>query len=222
MRRSSPSSISSSASAWASVRGKPSSRSRPRCRRLRQPVADQADDDVVGHQVASRHDLLGLQPELGALAHRRAQHVAGGDVVHLALGHHPRGLSALARARRAHENQVERHCGLLQEALVAAHRAAATRSGAWCRWRRPPRSAPRCRPARGRGGLGEAAELDEQRRHHRHRRQERAPATVSRTSTDSRYWAVGLPGRMPGMKPPAFLRLSACSIELNTTPRRRT
>ena len=45
----------------------------------------------------------------------------------------------------------------------------------------------------------------------------RPPATVSRTSTRSRYWAVGLPGRTPGTKPPYFFRLSACSIELKIT-----
>ena len=43
------------------------------------------------------------------------------------------------------------------------------------------------------------------------------PANVSRAVTRSMYCAVCLPGRMPGMKPPPFLRLSATSTGLNTT-----
>ncbi len=44
-----------------------------------------------------------------------------------------------------------------------------------------------------------------------------APANVRRVSTRSMYCAVFLPGRMPGMKPPGFFRLSATSTGLNTT-----
>ena len=34
------------------------------------------------------------------------------------------------------------------------------------------------------------------------------PGNVIRFSTPDRYWAVGLPGRIPGMKPP-YLRMSS-------------
>ena len=44
-----------------------------------------------------------------------------------------------------------------------------------------------------------------------------APANVIRDSTRSMYCAVFLPGRMPGMKPPDFFKLSATSTGLNTT-----
>src|SRR5690242_17079495 len=46
------------------------------------------------------------------------------------------------------------------------------------------------------------------------RRSSDLPITVMRVSTKSIYSAVFLPGRMPGMKPPYFLRLSAVSSGL--------
>ena len=76
---------------------------------LRQPLADHADDDVVGHEVAAGHDLLGHQPQLGAVPNGLAQHVAGGDVGEPVLRRNARSLGALAGAGRAHEDQVERH-----------------------------------------------------------------------------------------------------------------
>ena len=45
-----------------------------------------------------------------------------------------------------------------------------------------------------------------------------APANVMRDSTRSMYCAVFLPGRIPGMKPPDFFRLSATSIGLMKRP----
>jgi len=74
-----------------------------------QPLADHADDHVVGHKVAARHDRLRAQAQLSAVAHRRSQHVAGGDVGEpMRLGH-PRRLRALAGTGRAHEDQIESH-----------------------------------------------------------------------------------------------------------------
>ena len=71
---------SSSASAWPTLRGKPSSR-KPSCAAsLSDAFEDHADDDLVGHEVAVVHVLLGLLAELGPVLDRLAQDVAGGDV----------------------------------------------------------------------------------------------------------------------------------------------
>jgi hypothetical protein len=71
-----------------------------------EPLLEHRDDEVVGHEVAARHHRLRLEPERRAVAHGRAQHVAGGDVGQPAGGRDAGGLGALARARRAHEDQV--------------------------------------------------------------------------------------------------------------------
>jgi len=42
------------------------------------------------------------------------------------------------------------------------------------------------------------------------------PGSVIRVKTLSRYWAVFLPGLIPGMNPPDRLRLSAISVGLKT------
>src|SRR6266571_1444811 len=47
---------------------------------LLQALLDQADDDVVGHELPGVHHLLRGDAERGAGLHRGAQHVAGGDL----------------------------------------------------------------------------------------------------------------------------------------------
>ena len=50
---------------------------------LLQTLVDDADDDLIGHQLASIHVLLGLQPGGRAVLHSRPQDVArrdGGDI----------------------------------------------------------------------------------------------------------------------------------------------
>ena len=42
-----------------------------------------------------------------------------------------------------------------------------------------------------------------------------APGNVIRTSTSFKYFAVGAPGRIPGMNPPYLRMLSAVSTGLN-------
>ncbi len=64
-------------------------------------------DQVVGHELAGVHVLLGLLAELGPLLHVRPQHVAGGDVGQLEVRTQAVGLRSLARAGRAEQDQVE-------------------------------------------------------------------------------------------------------------------
>ena len=118
--------------------------------RRRQALAEHADDHVVGHEVAAGHDLLGHQPQLGAVSHRLAQHVAGGDVGEPVQRRHARSLGALAGPGRAHEDQVERHLRPTSGSPCSCASKAATRSDAWYRWQRRPRSARRFRPAHAR------------------------------------------------------------------------
>ena len=42
-----------------------------------------------------------------------------------------------------------------------------------------------------------------------------APGSVMRFSTLARYFSVGGPGRIPGMKPPCLRMMSACCCGLN-------
>jgi hypothetical protein len=61
-----------------------------------QLVLDHADHDLVRHQLALVHDLLGLATKLGLSGDLRAQHVAGGQVAGAVLFLDLRGLGALA------------------------------------------------------------------------------------------------------------------------------
>ena len=61
---------------------------------------DQADDDLVCHQITTVHDLGHLAAHLGARCARLAQHVASGKLYHATLFHQPPRLGSLARARR--------------------------------------------------------------------------------------------------------------------------
>src|SRR3972149_71472 len=109
-----PPSALSSATAWARLRGKPSSTkpaaaaARPiRSARPPDPLSDHADDNLVGHEGARVHILLRGAAQLAAGRHRLAQHVAGREVEPAAaLGEDPR-LRALARARRAQQDQEQ-------------------------------------------------------------------------------------------------------------------
>ena len=79
-------SIRSSASACGTVRGKPS-RMKPLLGvGLVDAVGDDRDHDLVGHQLAARHDVLGLEADRRAGRHRRAQHVAGRELHDAVLG----------------------------------------------------------------------------------------------------------------------------------------
>ena len=61
-----------------------------------QLVLDHANHDLVRHQLALVHNLLGLATELGLSSDLRAKHVTGGQVAGAVLVLDPRGLSTLA------------------------------------------------------------------------------------------------------------------------------
>ena len=61
-----------------------------------QLALDHANHDLVRHQLALVHNLLGLATELGLSSDLRAKHVTGGQVAGTVLVLDPRGLSTLA------------------------------------------------------------------------------------------------------------------------------
>ncbi len=71
---------------------------------------DQADDDLVRHQLAPRHDAFDAAAQLGALGDGLLQHIAGGKLHHAARLFQPFGLRSLARAWRPQKDDV-RHLG---------------------------------------------------------------------------------------------------------------
>jgi hypothetical protein len=76
---------------------------------LAQPLGDEPDHHVVGHQRAGVHDALGLAPERRAGRHRLPQHLAGGDLRHAPLAGELARLGALAGAGRPEEDQPHPH-----------------------------------------------------------------------------------------------------------------
>ena len=88
------------------MRGKPSSRKPSRGVRLGEPVADDADDDLVRHERAALHVLLRLAAHLGALGDGRAQHLTGRDVRQPEARHDAFGLGALAGTGAAEKDHV--------------------------------------------------------------------------------------------------------------------
>ena len=64
-------------------------------------LGDNADDDLIGHQMAFIHIGLGLYSRRRAVFDGRAQNVSGGDRRDPELGGEDRGLCALSRAGSA-------------------------------------------------------------------------------------------------------------------------
>ena len=108
-----------------------------------EPVADQRDGQVVGHELAGREDRLHPASQLRPVRDRGAEHVAGGDVRDAVVGRDPLRLRALAGALRAREREVHPRGSPRSSASSSA-----TPSGASCRARRRRRSAPTCRRGR--------------------------------------------------------------------------
>ena len=103
-----PPSMASSASAWARLRGKPSS-TKPALRiRARQSLLDHRDRQLVGHEPAGGHDLADLLAELGAFRLRGAEHVTGRDVRDPVFRSDALGLRALAGPLRAEDEEIHR------------------------------------------------------------------------------------------------------------------
>ena len=80
--------------------------------RLLDPLLDQADNDLVGHQSSARHELGSLSAELGSGLARGTEHVAGGDLRHTKLGAETLCLGALTGAWRTDENYVHGYAAL--------------------------------------------------------------------------------------------------------------
>ena len=99
-----PASSVASASAWAKLRGKPS-RMKPRAAsRSARRSRNDAEHDLVDHQLAGVHGRFGPQTVLGAARHRAAQQVAGGDLRDAEMLDQTLRLGALARPRGPHKH----------------------------------------------------------------------------------------------------------------------
>ena len=68
--------------------------------RILQALGDQADDDIVGHEVARVHERLRLLPQRRAGLYGSAQHVARGDVRRAELFNQLGRLRTLTSTRR--------------------------------------------------------------------------------------------------------------------------
>ena len=90
--------------------------------------ADDARHDLVRHQFARFHHGLRLEADRRARLDRRAQHVAGRQLHHGAAFHQARRLRALARARRAKQNDV--HCAHTPLFVALGHNVGAPLSAA--------------------------------------------------------------------------------------------
>jgi len=88
-----------------------------RVARLRQRRLDDAQDDGVGHQVASIHVRLGLEPERGPAADRRAKLVARREGGNAKRRCEQRRLCPLPGARLAEEKDDHRYGRMCREEL---------------------------------------------------------------------------------------------------------
>ena len=98
-------SITSSASACARVRGKPSRMKPRRAIGLVDPLGDRSLMISSEHELPGLHHRLGLAADLGAPGDRRAQHVAGRQLRDAVGVAQPRRLRALAGAGRPQQDQ---------------------------------------------------------------------------------------------------------------------
>ena len=73
--------------------------------RLVQPVGNDADDDIVRHQPAAGHDILGLEADRRLRRHRGAQHLSGGELNDAVPMNQSLRLRSLARPRRPEKDQ---------------------------------------------------------------------------------------------------------------------
>ena len=104
-------SMRSSASAWGTVRGKPSNK-QPRAQSLSASRShDDADDDVIGHELAGVHVAGRLAAERGAGLVGVAQHLAGREMGDAEIVLQPLGLRPLSRAGRTKEHDAHERDG---------------------------------------------------------------------------------------------------------------
>ena len=74
-----------------------------------EPLADDADHDLVVHQLPAVHDRLGGAPELGTVRHGFAQNVARRNPRNPAAPRQPFRLRPFACAGRSKNDQIQRH-----------------------------------------------------------------------------------------------------------------
>jgi len=82
--------------------------------RLLDAIRDHLQHQRIGHELAARHDRLGLLSERRAVGDILAQHVAGGEMRNTALLRQFLGLGAFAGTRRAEKDHrtIQRFHGL--------------------------------------------------------------------------------------------------------------
>ena len=80
--------------------------------RARQPLADHAHHDVVGHQMAFVHHLLRDLAKMAALEHRFAEDVPRRNLQNMVLSREPGRLRSLAGSWRSEHDHVQRHPAL--------------------------------------------------------------------------------------------------------------
>src|SRR3979409_375516 len=68
-------------------------------------MGDDPDYDVVRHQAAARHDVLGLEADRRLRRHGGAQHLTGRELGNAVTLNQPLRLRPLARPRRPEKNQ---------------------------------------------------------------------------------------------------------------------
>ena len=73
---------------------------------LDEPLVDQPDDGVVGHELAGVHVALGFEARRGALGRGRAEEIARGQVLDGIVLGKVRGLRALAGSLLAEQHQA--------------------------------------------------------------------------------------------------------------------
>ena len=73
--------------------------------RLIEPVRNDPDHDLVRHQAAGGHDVLGLDADRRLRRHRGAQHFPGRELNDVVAVNQPLGLGSLARPWRPEKNQ---------------------------------------------------------------------------------------------------------------------
>jgi hypothetical protein len=75
--------------------------------RLGEALRHDAHHHVVGNEIPTHHDRVGLSTECRTFGHRGPKHVARGDVNGAEMGHQQRALRALARALAAKDDQPD-------------------------------------------------------------------------------------------------------------------
>src|SRR3954449_5998774 len=100
---------------------------------LLEPGDDHPDRDLVGHEIAGVHELLGLLAELRALADVRAEDVTGRDLRDPEVGGDELGLRPLSRSGGPDEDQTH-HCAATSGGSPRSCAASAGSRSAWrCR-----------------------------------------------------------------------------------------